>query len=117
MSAGPSRKPGLPAAALRPVTTGPRVDPGSVHAMRALWCAVLYEQVRLATTRPTTHQSALEITKAVHWIGTRDFRLVCELAGLDADWIERGIARTLMHGTLRRSRRAEPKELDARGSA
>ena len=117
MSSAPPRKPGLPASALRPVTTGPKVDAGEVHAMRGLWCAVLYEQVRLATTRPTTHQSALEIAKAVNWIGSRDFRAVCDLAGLDPDWIERGIARTFARGEPFRARRPEPKELNARGLA
>ncbi|WP_299647955.1 hypothetical protein [uncultured Jannaschia sp.] len=117
MSVASSRKPGLPAAALRPVTTGPRVGPGSVHAMRRLWCAVLYEQVRLAISTPSSQQSSLAISQAVHWIGSRDFRFVCELAGLDPDWIERGIARTMAQGKRLRARRPEPKELNARGMA
>ena len=49
---------------------------------RALWCAVIEEQLVLAvSTRTIDH--AYEIDSARQWFGSRDFFMVCALAGLD----------------------------------
>ena len=59
---------------------------------RALWCAVLKEQLVLAvSTRTIDH--ACEIDSARRWFGSRDFFMVCALAGLDGALVLCGVRR------------------------
>lgn len=51
---------------------------------RSLWAAVLAEQLRLASLeRPTNFDRDLDIKTARRWIGSKDFHIVCALAGFD----------------------------------
>lgn len=63
-----------------------------VVACRALWCAVLEEQVNLAILNRNTDNLA-EVAAARRWFGSRDFYMVCALAGLDGAWVLGGIER------------------------
>ncbi|WP_306131021.1 hypothetical protein [Roseovarius sp. MMSF_3350] len=69
------------------VLTGPVHRDVSADACRQLWCAVLQHGIATALRAiPRTDRalvSSLEIQRARSWIGTPDFRLVCELAGID----------------------------------
>ena len=59
---------------------------------RALWCAVIEEQLVLAvSTRKKDH--AREIDSARRWFGSRDFFMVCALAGLDGALVLCGVRR------------------------
>lgn len=51
---------------------------------RGLWASVLLEQVRLAgVVCPTSVDKQLDIDRARKWLGSRDFHIVCDLAGVD----------------------------------
>lgn len=63
------------------------IDP---RACRALWCAVVSEQFRLAVS-PNTVDRPVEISAARRWFGTRDFFMVCALAGVDGAWVLWGV--------------------------
>lgn len=66
------------------------------RACRALWCAVIQEQLRLALLRrPSALDRAYEIRAARGWFGSRDFYQVCALAGLDGGWVLRGVGENL----------------------
>lgn len=61
----------------------------------ALWAAVLaraYQDVK-ANRRD-----------AIEWIGTRDFRSVCELAGLDAEQVQSGLIEAIPNKFPRNTR-------------
>ena len=60
---------------------------------RALWCAVIKEQLVLAVS-PRTIDHAYEIDSARRWFGSRDFFMVCALAGLDGALVLCGVRRT-----------------------
>ncbi|MGK7653174.1 hypothetical protein ACSQ76_12385 [Roseovarius sp. B08] len=69
------------------VIGGPVNRDVSAEACRQLWCAVLQHAVSMALrSLPRTERAlvtSLEIQRARNWIGTPDFKLVCELAGID----------------------------------
>lgn len=82
------------------VSTVAAVQEEQAVAMRRLWCAVLYEQLRLCLRATADVKYApLDIEAAYRWIGSRDFRTVCALAGLDADWIEAGVRARIKDGS------------------
>ena len=69
----------------------PPIDPveGEVEeicpsACRALWIGVLNQQFELLA-RPSSADKDHEIRQARLWFGSRDFYMVCALAGLDAE--------------------------------
>lgn len=64
---------------IEPVADGAEMDP---QACRNLWCAVLAAMWDLAT-RPCRRDSRSEIEGAREWFGSRDFHMVCALAGFD----------------------------------
>ena len=83
----------------------PRVRPQQMtepdtRNMRRLWCAVIYEQLRLAlrANRDSAKYGQAEQASALSWIGGSEFRTVCSLAGLDPDWILRGLRARLDDG-------------------
>lgn len=61
---------------------------------RALWCAVLdqarrdiqYTAAEFNTTGTLT-RGYMDMLSAKSWVGSRDYREVCSLAGLDPDWL------------------------------
>lgn len=66
------------------------------RACRALWASVLMTAIRDALapdeklqTRNGNHGSAskLDRAQAQSWVGSKDFRIVCEAAGLNPDYI------------------------------
>ena len=57
---------------------------------RALWCAVIEEQLALAVS-PYNIDHACEIDSARRWFGSRDFFMVCALAGLDGALVLSGV--------------------------
>lgn len=63
------------------------IDP---RACRALWCAVVEEQFRLAVS-PKMADRPAEISAARRWFGTRDFFMACALAGVDGAWVLWGV--------------------------
>lgn len=62
------------------------------RACRALWCAVIEEQLRLALS-PRMADRPHQIDSARRWFGSRDFFMACALAGLDGDWVLLGVCR------------------------
>lgn len=66
----------------------------SVTACRALWCAVIDEQRKLAVS-PRNADSWPDITTARRWFGSRSFFIVCSLAGVDGDYVLAGVRRQL----------------------
>ena len=68
-------------------------------AERQLWCAVLYQAFHDGLgfegdkRRPFIGQRDTRIVMG--WIGSRDFRIVCNLAGADPDYIEAGFRKGL----------------------
>ncbi|MGL5735051.1 MAG: hypothetical protein ACRCYS_09320 [Beijerinckiaceae bacterium] len=86
--AGPTPTP-MPAAADLPPIDDSHVD---AVGCRALWQSVLLEQVRLALTVGAAggeggfgYSNPADQARARSWIGTRDFHMVCALAGLEGD--------------------------------
>ena len=69
------------------------LDPGrQASACRALWLALLNYEITAALggacpDRSQSRRPAAIQARAREWIGTEDFRTVCALAGLDADWV------------------------------
>ncbi|MGV6840589.1 MAG: hypothetical protein ACWA40_10390 [Planktomarina sp.] len=61
-------------------------------AYRQLWCAVIHEQLTLATSA-LKKDSPYEVAAARRWFGSRDFFMVCDLAGLDGDYIWENVCR------------------------
>ena len=59
---------------------------------RALWCAVIEEQMVLALS-PGAIDHAREIDSARRWFGSRDFFMACALAGLDGALVLCGVRR------------------------
>jgi hypothetical protein len=55
-------------------------------ACRALWLGVLNQQFELLA-RPSSADKDHEIRKARLWFGSKDFHMVCALAGLDSHWV------------------------------
>lgn len=58
----------------------------SVGACRALWCAVMTEQFRLAIA-PLAMDRRVEVDQARGWFESKDFRTVCSLIGLNDIWV------------------------------
>jgi hypothetical protein len=62
---------------------------------RDLWCAVLLtaltdvaELQRFGRSKRVANAGA---SATVHWVGSRDFRMVCALAGVDADAVAQAV--------------------------
>lgn len=60
------------------------------RACRALWCAVIQEQLNLAVS-PRMADHPHEVAAARRWFGSRDFFMACSLAGLDGAWVLCGV--------------------------
>ncbi|WP_339855878.1 hypothetical protein [Roseovarius nubinhibens] len=73
------------------LVTDDEIDPRSC---RALWCAVLQELFRLAVA-PRASDHATETATARRWFGSKDFFMVCSLAGVDGAWVLWGVRRHL----------------------
>lgn len=67
-------------------------DPGDAAACRKLWCAVLHEAVKglLQHRLRTLHDP--RAAAPIPWIGTRDARHVCALAGIEHDALEAALS-------------------------
>ncbi|MDF3413267.1 hypothetical protein HKX54_02270 [Sulfitobacter sp. M57] len=62
------------------------------RACRALWCAVIEEQLRLALKHnPTLLGPKIDTRRALAWFGSRDFFEVCAIAGFDGGWVLAGV--------------------------
>jgi hypothetical protein len=64
-----------------------------VAALRALWRAVLIDQLRVmlsGSPAPLVHRVG-DVREAESWFGGRDFRLVCVMGGLDPDYVARKV--------------------------
>lgn len=62
-----------------------------VAALRALWRAVLFDQLRVMLTgspAPLAYRVS-DVRAARSWFGGPDFPLVCVMAGLDPDYVLR----------------------------
>lgn len=68
----------------------PDYDP---EADRMLWISVLREQVRLALS--DKDRDAPFQVGAIRWFGTRDYFLVCSLAGYDGHYLLPAITKAL----------------------
>jgi hypothetical protein len=55
---------------------------------RALWCAVLLTHFLDVTNTYRSASAAREKEDAIRWIGSRGFRDVCMLAGIDPQYAE-----------------------------
>lgn len=68
---------------------------------RQVWCSVVLQAAVDILAVPTKIGSAVarpsqfEHGQAVGWLGSRDFRKVCELAGLEPGIVEQGLRRRL----------------------
>ncbi len=56
------------------------------EACRALWCAVIAEQLSMALSPRQIHGDN-DVARARGWFGSRDFHSVCSLIGLDGHWV------------------------------
>lgn len=69
-------------------------DKSEADRCRLLWGGVLLEQWKIAlSTRAgwgRTITANVEISQARTWFGGKDFRIVCDFAGLDPDVVMRG---------------------------
>lgn len=77
-------------------------DSEDFRACRALWCdvlrnALLDELARGDAAAKKGHPPEHD----VHWLGSRDFRMVCALAGVDAAAVEAQVRRMLREPALR----------------
>lgn len=67
------------------------VSEAELRPMRRLWRAVLGEQLKLALGGAdrlmSSHGRRFDRDRAVDWIGTRDFEMVCTFAGFDPDMV------------------------------
>ncbi len=87
---------------------------GDPFACRRLWSAVLAEQFRILFA-PKSSETALYAEQVRSWLGTPDFRLVCDLAGLDAELVEAEFHCRLSEGSkLRRGTKRSYWERDFR---
>ena len=73
------------------LVTDDEIDPRSC---RGLWCAVLEEQFRLAM-QTKAFDRPIETKLARRWFGSKDFFMVCSLAGVDGTWVLWGVRRHL----------------------
>ncbi len=88
------------------------------HALRHIWVSVLVQAARDLLSHPPSQAGVarpsgpgqLEKYKAQQWIGSRDFREVCGLAGVDPDRAERAFRKRL-------AERAEGKQIFHRTGA
>jgi hypothetical protein len=90
----------MPDAADLPPIDDANVDPAGC---RGLWQSVLLEQVRLALTVGAYggdggfgYSNPHDQARARDWFGTRDFHMVCALAGLEGDVVLQGFQRQLV---------------------
>lgn len=68
------------------------VDPGDVSACRALWACVLASCLKGAIADACQRADRGNFmgqggAVSAHWIGSRDFHMVCALAGLDGIFV------------------------------
>lgn len=61
---------------------------------QSLWLAVIRQCLKdalMSNWKPSSETSSIEVDEARRWFseGSRDFRLVCDFAGLDPDWVRR----------------------------
>lgn len=69
---------------------------------RALWRAVIEEQLRLAgLAHEVVRSSAFDIRAARRWFGSDDFETVCHLAGLEPDAVLRHVSAALADQGIR----------------
>lgn len=74
-----------------------QVDAGAVvgdidpYRCRALWCGVIAEALKVALT-PRLSDHPVEVQRTRNWFATRDFVEVCDMAGVDAGYVRRGVA-------------------------
>ena len=77
-------------------------DPIGAARCRQVWCNVVLQAAADILTVPKIEPgfsayrpSTVEHWQAVSWLGSRDFRLVCALAGLEPSAVEQGLRRRL----------------------
>ncbi len=73
-------------------------DKVAAERCRQIWCSVVLQAASDILAMPKRYDGAAvarpsttEQWQAVGWLGSRDFRLVCTLAGLDAGAVEQGL--------------------------
>lgn len=69
--------------------------PSSGMAERCLWLAVVAENLNLVLREGQTlkqNEGQADARRARAWVGTADFRLCCELAGMNPDYVLRWFA-------------------------
>ena len=71
-------------------------DAAPALACQAMWCAVIEDQLKLAQSEARHQRFAYEIDSARRWFGTRDFFIVCALAGFDGAYILGGVRQLLL---------------------
>ena len=67
----------------------PLYDDSDVDAVacRALWCALIWDQWKIAMSPDDQFLKATEVCNARRWFGSKDFYIVCALAGIDAEYV------------------------------
>lgn len=75
----------------------------SAAACRALWCAVINQQLELALA-PSRADLDYEIAAARRWFGSRDFHMICNLIGLNGTWIDAVVQPKLADAIARETR-------------
>lgn len=72
-----------------PIAPDRDYDPGAADAERQLWGAVIWRAVSDAVWPGVGAEARFHRDQAREWFrfGGKDFRLVCELAGFDPDFI------------------------------
>ncbi len=68
------------------------------QACRRLWCAVIEEQLGLVFN-PSSKDRGFQRDAARRWFGSYDFAMVCNLAGVDPDYIYAGFTARLLSET------------------
>lgn len=63
---------------------------------RRLWCAVIAQAINDLSLTASDNRFASRYAR--DWIGSRDFREVCLLAGVDAEAVKAGIERAIAEG-------------------
>ncbi|WP_416368597.1 hypothetical protein [Tritonibacter mobilis] len=82
----------------------------SVQSCRALWCAVVGEQLSLALA-PKRVDREYEVAAARRWFGSRDFYTVCSLIGLNGEWVNAAVRTKIAEAEAREARGQSHKGL------
>lgn len=86
-----------------------QTDPGEIAACRKLWCSVLLSCIRAALGLEVGVDQRNCKAIPLSWIGSKDFHIVCALAGFDGTAIADRLGRDDLVDGIRARFAGEPK--------